>query len=161
MAAPRLAHVWSSDFALRAALPFCEPLLARGWDITHLSPPGPHAAAVAAAGMRWRAHQLGRGRDLGRDTWADVRGAADLCAAFAKGRFDIVHTHHAPAGLLGRVAAAAVRVPIVVHSLGGLGSAQDATSGQRALGAGIERLAGLRTKVVFTQSTEDRAALLK
>jgi glycosyltransferase involved in cell wall biosynthesis len=47
---------------------------------------------------------------------ADLRAGARLVAGMRRERADVVHTHQAKGGLLGRVAARAARVPIVYHS---------------------------------------------
>ena len=49
----------------------------------------------------------------------DVRGLRELTARLGEGGFDLVHTHSAKAGALGRVAARRVGVPFVVHSFHG------------------------------------------
>jgi glycosyltransferase involved in cell wall biosynthesis len=48
---------------------------------------------------------------------ADVRAAMSLLRLFRRGRFDVVHTHSSKAGIIGRLAARAAGVPIVVHTL--------------------------------------------
>ena len=47
---------------------------------------------------------------------SDIRAAARLYSAFRQERYDIVHTHNAKAGVLGRVAAKLTGVPVVVHT---------------------------------------------
>ncbi len=49
----------------------------------------------------------------------DIRALASLSAAIRDFRPDLVHTHTAKAGALGRIAAAATRVPIRVHTFHG------------------------------------------
>lgn len=48
---------------------------------------------------------------------ADARALAAMYRLFSQRRFDIVHTHSSKAGVLGRMAARAARVPLVVHTL--------------------------------------------
>lgn len=48
---------------------------------------------------------------------ADARAVVELYRAFKRIRPDVVHTHSSKAGVLGRVAARAARVPVVVHTL--------------------------------------------
>ncbi len=47
---------------------------------------------------------------------ADARAVRALVRLARSGGFDVMHTHQAKAGLLGRVAARAARVPVVYHS---------------------------------------------
>ncbi len=46
----------------------------------------------------------------------DIPAFWSLYSIFRKGRFDIVHTHTAKAGALGRLAAALTRVPVIIHT---------------------------------------------
>ncbi len=49
----------------------------------------------------------------------DIAGVAELRGLLAVGGFDIVHTHSAKAGALGRIAAHRAGVPVVVHTFHG------------------------------------------
>ena len=50
---------------------------------------------------------------------ADRRALADLTAYIGAGRFDVVHTHSAKAGTLGRLAARRAKVSRIVHTFHG------------------------------------------
>ena len=50
---------------------------------------------------------------------ADARALRELCTIMTERRFDVVHTHSAKAGALGRVVARLVGVPAVVHTFHG------------------------------------------
>lgn len=50
----------------------------------------------------------------------DLNALRDLRLLLRRGRYDIVHTHSAKAGILGRIAAGREHVPVVVHSIHGL-----------------------------------------
>ena len=52
--------------------------------------------------------------------WADLRATAAIFRILRAGRFDAVHTHAAKAGLVGRLASAVARVPVVFHTPHGL-----------------------------------------
>ena len=49
--------------------------------------------------------------------WLDVQALRDLVQIFGEFQPDVVHTHTSKAGILGRLAARLVRVPIVVHGV--------------------------------------------
>src|SRR6266576_4429262 len=52
--------------------------------------------------------------------WYDVNAVRFLNTWFRESAPDVVHTHSSKAGVVGRVAARAARVPLVVHTLHGL-----------------------------------------
>lgn len=47
----------------------------------------------------------------------DMRAVRDLARLFARLKPDVVHTHQSKAGLVGRIAAAIARTPVVVHGV--------------------------------------------
>lgn len=46
----------------------------------------------------------------------DIRALNDLTTLIRNGQYQVVHTHYAKAGVLGRIAARRARVPVVVHT---------------------------------------------
>jgi glycosyltransferase involved in cell wall biosynthesis len=117
-----------------------------------ITPEGPHAAAARAHGLRWLPLSLERRLSLR----TDVRGSLELAAYFRRERFDIVHTHNIKVGHIGRVLAAAMRVPIVIHTIHGMAYSLDTPSLQRHVHALLERIANLGCDLVLSQSQEDR-----
>jgi glycosyltransferase involved in cell wall biosynthesis len=51
--------------------------------------------------------------------WKDLLALRRLTALFRAGRPEIVHTHSAKAGILGRLAAARAGVPVIIHTIHG------------------------------------------
>ncbi|MBI5397123.1 MAG: glycosyltransferase family 4 protein [Verrucomicrobia bacterium] len=49
----------------------------------------------------------------------DIRARRELVALLRRGRYDIVHTHSGKAGFLGRLAARAASVPVIIHTIHG------------------------------------------
>ncbi len=53
----RVAHVWSHDLGIPAGMPYCLPLLERGWKITVITPDGPQVPNARGTqewtGCRW------------------------------------------------------------------------------------------------------------
>ncbi len=152
----RIAHVCSSDLAIPALMPFCTPLLDRGWEITMITPDGPHVAAGRAAGLLWLPFALRRRMHA----WSDVIGTLQLARYFLDRGYDIVHTHNIKAGHIGRVVAAALRVPIVVHTIHGMAYSQQTPWLKRRMHATLERIASLGCDMVMSQSREDRDTYL-
>lgn len=59
---------------------------------------------------------------------SDVRALGKLCSLFRRERYDIVHTHNAKAGVLGRIAGKLTGVPVVVHTAHSISFAASASS---------------------------------
>jgi glycosyltransferase involved in cell wall biosynthesis len=92
-------------------------LQARGYRVTILAGPatGPEAsrAGAEAAGVRFvRVPALRRPIR----PWHDARALWSLWRHLRRERYDLVHTHSAKAGILGRMAARLARAPVVVHT---------------------------------------------
>ncbi|HUT74953.1 MAG TPA: glycosyltransferase [Armatimonadota bacterium] len=77
-------------------------------------PGGPLIAAARAAGV---AVTVVPTLDNPVRPLADLRALAALIRLCGRGGFDIVHTHSTKGGILGRLAAARCRVPVVVHTV--------------------------------------------
>lgn len=147
----RIAHVCSSDLSIPALMPFCTPLLERGWDITMITPDGPFARRPMPAGMHWLPFRLKRRIDFAGDLAATVQLARYLKA----GNFHIVHTHNIKSGQIGRVVATAMRTPIVVHTVHGMAYSLETPPLKRLGHAVLERVASVGCDLVFSQSRED------
>jgi glycosyltransferase involved in cell wall biosynthesis len=88
----------------------------------------------------------------------DARAFAELIALFRRERPDIVHTNSSKAGILGRFAAAAAGVPIVVHTVHGWGFHPWQSRREHALYVGLERAAArLTTQLVAVSEANARA----
>jgi glycosyltransferase involved in cell wall biosynthesis len=84
--------------------------------------------------------------DLHRDPHpvADVRVLNQLTTFIKEQNYDIVHTHNATAGIIGRIAARRARAPIVMHTMHLLSwqdaTPTDASPWQKAIAAGKRQL---------------------
>ncbi len=104
----------------------------------------------------------------------DVLAFFRLRNLFIKERPDIVHTHSSKAGILGRLAARAAGVPIIIHTFHGFGFNDFQSAWRKSLYIWAERLAGaFSTSLVFVSRSnweyalrhrigrEDRYALIR
>lgn len=118
MASPRIVYVVthpvSADVLLRGHLAF---LRERGFDVTVVSSPGPELQRVAER-EHVRVVPVAMAREIAPTE--DVRSLAELGRVLAKLRPDIVNASTPKAGLLGSMAARALRVPVRVYLLRGL-----------------------------------------
>jgi len=123
----------------------CDLLRRRhGWDVTLLTGPplGPEGELLSQVRRLGIPHlvvpQLRRPPDPVRDALA----FASLARAFRRLRPTLVHTHSSKAGFLGRLAARAARVPLIVHHVRGLPFHPYGPAAANALFVQAERLAG-------------------
>ncbi len=75
----------------------------------------------------------------------DIKALLDLYVLFRRQKYQIVHTHLAKAGILGRLAAGLAGVPTIVHDVHGPSFTPAHSWTQRNLFVNLERLAGLVT----------------
>lgn len=116
-----------------------------------ITPHGPHVERTLPKGMHWRNLALRRVMHAP----SDVVGSLQLAWYFGSSKYDIVHTHNIKAGHIGRVVAAAMRVPIVVHTLHGMAYSKETPPLRRTVHATLEKIASLGCDMVFSQSRED------
>ncbi|MBK6880110.1 MAG: glycosyltransferase family 4 protein [Elusimicrobia bacterium] len=88
--------------------------------------------------------------------WSDLLALWHLWVLLRRERPDIVHTHSSKAGILGRTAAAAARVPIVIHTFHGFGFHVEQLAGVRAFYVALERAMARLSTVLVTVSRANR-----
>jgi len=85
--------------------------------------------------------------------WADVPAYKELARHLDAGAYDLVHTHGARAGALGRVAAHRCGVPLIVHTLHGLPFTEFQSFATRRALCTIEQRLGRITNFFVTDGT--------
>lgn len=101
--------------------------------------------------------ELVREPDPVRDAIALVR----LAALIRRGRYQIVHTHTAKAGFLGRLAAALVGSPIIVHTVHGVTFHEHLPRHQRLFYLALERIAARFTHQFIAVGEDVRAIYVR
>ena len=152
-AGPKLVHVTTADVSLDVLLSYqLRRFAAAGFDVVGVSAPGPHVAALEADGIRHvPATHLTR-------SWTpatDVQALAELRSLLRRERPAIVHTHNPKSGVLGRVAARAARVPVIVNTVHGLYDQAGLSRSRRMTVARAERVAMRLSSHELFQSQED------
>jgi glycosyltransferase involved in cell wall biosynthesis/ribosomal protein S18 acetylase RimI-like enzyme len=149
----RVAHLTTTDLTLRyLLLGQLRRLAAEGYEVTGISAPGPHGAALEAEGIRFLPW---RNATRAWNPAADARALAELVGLLRRERFDLVHTHNPKPGVLGRVAARLAGVPLVVNTVHGLYATPEDRLHKRAAVLGAEWLAGRCSDLELYQSEED------
>ncbi len=77
--------------------------------------------------------------------WRDLRAGISLLSLLRSERPEIVHTHSSKAGILGRLAAAAAGIPVIVHSIHGWGFHPEQSAAGRWTFVAAERVASRAT----------------
>lgn len=90
----------------------------------------------------------------------DVKAVFDVYRFLKRGSFTIVHTHSSKAGIIGRLAAWAAGVPVVVHTQHGLAFHEFQSSWKNRLYIALERLCAPLTDVIVSVSSRLGTAAL-
>jgi glycosyltransferase involved in cell wall biosynthesis/ribosomal protein S18 acetylase RimI-like enzyme len=151
----RVAHLTTTDLTLRyLLLGQLRRLRDEGYEVTGISAPGPYAADLEAAGIRFLPWKRAT---RSWDPLADLRAFGELLALLRRERFDVVHTHNPKPGLIGRVAARLAGVPLIVNTVHGLYATPEDRLRKRAAVLGLEWLAARCSHLELYQSEEDLA----
>lgn len=131
---------------------------AAGFEVIGVSPPGSYAASLEAAGIRhFPLHHARRTIAFGED----VLLGRELYRLFRRLQPEIVHTHNPKPGVLGRLAAKAARVPVVVNTVHGLYAVPEDRLAKRAVVYTLERVAAACSHAELVQNIEDLPVLAK
>lgn len=140
----------------------CEGLARRGHDVTLVAGPtaGPEGSLTERArsgGYRFiELSCLVRQVDPLRDT----RALIELSRLYREVHAEVVHTHSSKAGIVGRLAAAHARVPMVVHTIHGMSFNRTQPAWLQAAFAELERLCAARThRILSVADAMTRASL--
>jgi hypothetical protein len=162
-AKPRIHHVITRLIAGGAqenTILSCQALLDRYEILLIAGPPdGPEGSLVEDA--RRRGIEVRIVDELVRPVSPrrDLRAFERLRGIFETEHPDIVHTHSSKAGILGRAAAWAAKVPLVVHTNHGLPFYGEQSPAVRALYWSLEKAASLVTDAVRLCRRGDAAAV--
>lgn len=129
----------------------CRGLAERGHDVTLITGPssGPEGRLLDSAETRGvRIVEVG-GLVRPLNPFADWTGYRELLRLFRECSFDVVHTHSSKAGILGRLAAWRVRVPVVVHTVHGQAYHPYQAQWRNRLYIRLERLAARHCHHIF------------
>ena len=150
---PVVVHVTTVAMSLELLLgPQLEAFVQAGYDVVGASAADEYVPAVEARGVEHVA-LLHATR-----AWApaeDLRLVRELYRLFRDIRPDVVHTHNPKPGVLGRLAAGAARVPVVVNTVHGLYALPDDRVAKRGVVYGLERLASVASDAELVQNPED------
>lgn len=156
---PLVVHVTTVDMSLVLLLgPQLRAFLRAGYEVVGASASGPYVGELESWGVP---HVPLANATRAMAPHRDLLAVAELRAQFRRLRPDIVHTHTPKAGLYGRIAARAARVPHVVNTVHGLYALPEDPWPKRALIYGLERLASSCSEAELVQNPEDVETLAR
>ena len=85
----------------------------------------------------------------------NLRAVVDLRRLMVAGKYDIVHTHSSVAGVVGRLAALAAGIPVIIHHVHGWGFHEGMAGWTRKLYLTLERFCAKFTDRIVTVSEPD------
>ncbi len=148
----RIAHVATSISLNQVLLGRMRRQRELGHDVTALCPDDEWAVAIREAGFRvvdvpWIRHDLTAAPRAAARTWAVCR----------RERFDVVHTHNALPGLLGRPAARLAGQPVIVHTVRAWPLNEPRSLAQRIGMRVMEPIAARACDAILFQNPDDMA----
>lgn len=156
--AVKVAHIATIDLSLRfLLLNQLRSLIEAGFEVTGISAPGEHAAAVEEAGI----HHIPVPMTRRVTPIADLLALIELYRVMRREKFTIVHTHTPKPALLGQLAARAAGVPVIVNTLHGLTFRDDTPRHKRHLLVLLEKACALMSHFILSQNPDDIETFVK
>ena len=146
---PKIAHIWTTFYSdhtvMKRMMLLAESQLDSGCDVTFIV--GHHASHEFIEQTRSRGFSVKQISSLRKyiSPHHDIQALFHLMFYLRQNRFDLVHTHQAKAGILGRFAAALAGVGHTIHTVYGATFAPSLSRTRNCLFRVLERIAGLAT----------------
>ena len=148
----KIVHVATREVSVEKLLKDKLSLLRDGGYEVYAVASGKHYVNdIAAEGVRYKHIPM----SYMINPFIDILSVFLMTRYFRKERFDIVHTHTAKAGIIGRVSARLAGVPIVLHSYHGIHFYEGQNELLKYFYSRIEKLVGRMTDMVFSQNKGD------
>lgn len=93
--------------------------------------------------------------------WNDMVAIARLVHLLRSERYDIVHTHNAKAGVIGRIAAWLAGIPLIVHTTHGLPFYEGQSRLKNTMYREMERIGAWFCDAIASQNREDMSKIKK
>jgi lipopolysaccharide/colanic/teichoic acid biosynthesis glycosyltransferase/glycosyltransferase involved in cell wall biosynthesis len=154
----KVLQVTASDTtASKLLLPLIDRLAGEGYEVHIACSDGDYVPGLRERGYTVHAIRIDRCiRPL-----SNLRSLWRLYCLMKRGHFDIVHVHSPVAAVLGRLAARAARVPVVIYTAHGFYFHDLMSPWARRLNVTLEKAFGWITDIIFTQSGEDAVTAVK
>ncbi len=128
-----------------------------GHDVTYCCSPGPGLERLRDEGFGAAGIDIARSYNV----LSHARSFVRLARFMRRERFDVVHAHTPVAGLIGRMAAKAARVPLIIYTSHGFYFHEGTGRLARAAFVALERFGASLSDLVFVVSEEDARAAVR
>lgn len=148
----KVLHITTIDFTIKKMLiDKLDQLKKYGYDIETMSDNTGLSSSIGAAG--YVHHEVKISRTI--KPFEDIKSLLNVFSFLKTNNYDIVHTHTAKAGVIGRIAARLAGVPIVVHTSHGLPFYRDQSRLKNIIYKNLELIASRFSDGYFSQNHED------
>ncbi len=138
-------------------LPIIDRLQTEGYQVHVACSDGQYVPELKAQGYNVHIIPIARSISL----VSNLRSLWKLYRLIKRERFDVVHVHTVIASVVGRLAAWAAGVPVVIYTAHGFYFHENMSWWARRITILAEKIMGSVTDLVFTQSGEDAATAVK
>ena len=153
----RVLHVSNTDFFLtRLLIGKMTGLEKAGYEIHAAAPDSGRSGELAGCGIRFFDVPIPRKISLLKD----YRAYRRLVKVIRSGGYDIVHTHSAKAGFIGRLAAHRAGTPCILHTAHGLPFYEGQSPLKHRAYRFFERCGQKRADLLLSQNREDMQAMI-
>jgi glycosyltransferase involved in cell wall biosynthesis len=155
-AKPKLLELCAVDYTVYYFVLPLARVLRKHFDVHMVSSDGTYAERIRAEGFTYHSVTLQRSINV----FSHIRAFFRLRKLMARERYQVVHTHTPIASLIGRAAARAAGVPVIVYTSHGFYFHERSHPIMRRFFVFLEKAAGRFTDLIFTVSGEDRTAAI-
>src|SRR5699024_10369552 len=128
-----------------------------GYDVHAITPPGQYEEDINNSGITF--HSLPMEREI--SILKDMASILNMIKLLKKEKFDIVHTHSAKDGVIGRIAAKIAKVPIIIHTAHGLPFYEGQSKIRFTVYKFIEKMTGKTCDILLSQNKQDMDNLIR
>ena len=148
----KVCQLCAVDFTLKNfLLPLVDGMHERGWEVISVCSNGPEISSLKKLGYQIETININRSIN----PLNALRSLILLIYFLKQNKFDVLHVHTPIASLIGRLAAFFTNVPLVVYTAHGFYFHEGMTDWKYKIFTTLERVAGIKTDLLFTQSSED------
>ena len=154
----KICQLCAVDFTLKHfLLPLIDGMKKEGWKVEVVCSEGIYVKDLINSGYVIRNISIPRSLNL----ISIIKSIYLLYKLFNKEKYDIVHTHTPIASIIARIACKLSGVPLVIYTAHGFYFHENMPFLKLKFFILLERLAGLMTDLLFTQSYEDKQSAIK